>query len=403
MSEADDIRVDKRLTPVLSDENRLKLAIFATNMRGGVTLADVEGKVIVSWEESVRLAQLADRIGIDAVISVARWRGFGGSANLADRTFEPFTWTSALLALTRRIQVFATVQVPIMHPTLVAKMSATADHVSGGRFGLNVVAGWYPEEFAMFGLTQAEHETRYAVADEWTRLLKQLWTEKGEHDFIGTHYQSVGAFSEPKPLQDPYPVLMNAGTSPAGRTFAAQHSDLIFAPLQTMEMAKRQIADIKQHAEDLFGRDVRVFGRAHVVCREREQDARDYWRYVHRDNADVEAIKNYSELSQANSQSLQFDDEQRARLIETIAAGRGSLPLVGTPEQIVESMLELSDNGLDGLVLSWVNFDEGLEQMEDLILPLMVQANLRDATVGAAPSSGPATGLAHEQGQLSDA
>ena len=131
-SEAVDVRVDKWSTPVLNDENRLKLATFATNMRGSVTLANVEGKVLGTWEESLRLAQHADRIGFDAVIPVARWRGFGGDANLSNRSFEPFTWATALLARTQRIQAFATVHVPVFHPTLAAKMAATADHVSGG-------------------------------------------------------------------------------------------------------------------------------------------------------------------------------------------------------------------------------------------------------------------------------
>ncbi|SEQ33852.1 Luciferase-like monooxygenase [Arthrobacter sp. OV608] len=101
-SEAVDVRVDKWSTPLLNDENRLKMATFATNMRGSVTLANVEGKVQTSWEESLRLAQHADRIGLDAVIPVMRWRGFGGKWNLSDRTFDPFTWATAVLASTKR-------------------------------------------------------------------------------------------------------------------------------------------------------------------------------------------------------------------------------------------------------------------------------------------------------------
>jgi alkanesulfonate monooxygenase SsuD/methylene tetrahydromethanopterin reductase-like flavin-dependent oxidoreductase (luciferase family) len=376
-SEAVDVRVDKWSTPVLNDENRLKLATFATNMRGSVTLANVEGKVVGSWEESLRLAQHADRIGFDAVIPVARWRGFGGEADLSSRSFEPFTWATALLARTERIQVFATVHVPIFHPTLAAKMSATADHVSGGRFGVNVVAGWFPEEFAMFGITQKDHEGRYAYADEWTRLLKQLWTSDGPGDFLGEHLTAVDAFSDPHPLQEPYPVLMNAGTSGAGRDFAATHSDLIFASLQDLEIATRQIAEIKQLARETHGREVRVFGRAHVVCRSTEAEAREYFRWVHRDQADVAAIERLFETSSANSKSLEVGQEEHWQKIERLAAGRGALTLVGTPEQIVSTMVELSDAGLDGLALSWVNYDEGLQQMEDDILPLMVEAGLR--------------------------
>ena len=376
-SEAVDVRVDKWSTPVLNSENRLKLATFATNMRGSVTLANVEGKVLGSWEESLRLAQHADRIGFDAVIPVARWRGFGGEADLSNRSFEPFTWATAILARTERVQVFATVHVPVLHPMLAAKMSATADHVSGGRFGVNVVAGWFPEEFAMFGLTQKDHASRYAYADEWTRLLKQLWTGDGPRDFVGEHIQAFDAFSDPHPLQDPYPVLMNAGTSGAGRDFAATHSDLIFASLQDLETATRQIAEIKQLARESHGREVRVFGRAHVVCRPTEAEARQYFRWVHRDQADVAAIERLFDTSTANSKSLEVGEEEHWQKIERLAAGRGALTLVGTPEQIVATMVELSEAGLDGLALSWVNYDEGLQQMEEQILPLMVEAGLR--------------------------
>ena len=111
MSEA---RVDKLSTPVLSDENALKLGIFATNLRGGATLADVPGNLQGTWEETLGLARRADRMGLDAVIPIARWRGYGGAANLGDRSFETFTWAAGLLARTRRIQVFSTFHVPVL-------------------------------------------------------------------------------------------------------------------------------------------------------------------------------------------------------------------------------------------------------------------------------------------------
>src|SRR3954469_13541323 len=177
------LEMDKLATPVLSPENALKLGIFAINLRGGVTLADVEGKLEGTWDENLRLARRADRLGLDAVVPIARWRGDGGDANLGDRSFATVTWATGLLAATRRIQVFATMHVPLGHPVAVAKMGATVDHVSGGRFGLNVVAGWNTEELAMFGVTQKEHDERYRVADEWAQALKQLWTVEGERDF----------------------------------------------------------------------------------------------------------------------------------------------------------------------------------------------------------------------------
>ncbi|WP_152683860.1 LLM class flavin-dependent oxidoreductase [Pseudarthrobacter siccitolerans] len=378
-SEAVDVRVDKWSTPLLNDENRLKVATFATNMRGSVTLANVEGKVQTSWEESLRLAQHADRIGFDAVIPVMRWRGFGGQWNLSDRTFDPFTWATAVLASTKRVMSFATVQVPVIHPMMAAKMIVTADHVSGGRMGVNLTAGWFPEEFAMFGLKQRAHADRYAYADEWTTLLKMLWTRDDRFDFKGEYLQAIDAFSDPHPLQDPYPLVMNAGTSGPGRDFAGKHSDLIFASLQNMEIAQRQIAEIKQDALQKHGREVRVFGRVHIVCRPTEKEAQQYFRWVHRDNADVAAIETLLAGLNGNSASMDSIPEEHWQTIERVAAGRGALTLVGTPEQVVDGLLELSNAGLDGVAISWVNYDEGLQQMEDDILPLMVQAGLRSA------------------------
>ena len=149
-SEIIDTPVDKFGQPVLNDENRLKLALFGINLRGGVTLSDVDGKVEATWEENRRLAQHADRLGLDAIVPVARWRGYGGDSNLGERSFETFTWATGLLAATERIQVFATFHVPLAHPVLAAKMVSTADHISAGRFGLNIASSCVYQPATMF-------------------------------------------------------------------------------------------------------------------------------------------------------------------------------------------------------------------------------------------------------------
>jgi dimethylsulfone monooxygenase len=371
-----DAPVDKFRQPVLNDENQLKLALFGINLRGGVTLSDVEGKAEATWEENQRLAMHADRLGLDAIVPVARWRGYGGSSNLGERSFETFTWASGLLAATRRIQVFATFHVPLAHPVLAAKMVTTADHVSGGRFGLNIVAGWYAQELAMFGLAQREHDERYEVADEWAQVLKQLWTVDGEHDFHGRYFDVPAAFMEPKPLQKPYPVIMNAGTSPAGRNFAAKHSDLIFAGLTNAETAPQQIAEIKALAREQFGREIRVFGRGHIVCRDTEREAEEYYDYVHRQVADFDGAANVTGISKIHSQSTDWTADER-KLLEGMVAGFWGIPMVGSPDQVTQKLIDLHAAGADGIAISFVNYDEGLDQMERLLLPRLIEAGVR--------------------------
>jgi alkanesulfonate monooxygenase SsuD/methylene tetrahydromethanopterin reductase-like flavin-dependent oxidoreductase (luciferase family) len=376
MSNSIDTPVDKFQQPVLNDENKLKLALFAINLRGGATLSDVEGKIEATWDENRRLAQHADRLGLDAIVPIARWRGYGGDSNLGDRSFETFTWAAGLLACTERIQVFATFHVPLAHPVLAAKMSATVDHISGGRFGLNVVAGWYTAELSMFGLTQRDHDERYEVADEWTAALKQLWTVAGESDFKGEFYDIPAGVLEPKPLQKPYPTIMNAGTSPAGRNFAAKHSDVIFAGLTNFETAPKQIAEIKQLARDQHDREIRVFGRGHIVCRDTEKEAQDYYDYVHRQVADYAGAANVTGISKQHSQSTDWSIEER-KILEGMISGFWGIPVIGTPEQVVEQMIALHEAGADGIALSFVDYFEGLDRMEEQILPLLREAGVR--------------------------
>ena len=388
-----DRSIDKQSTPVLNDDNALKLGIFATNLRGGVTLADIEGNLTGTWEETLALARWADRLGLDAVVPIARWRGYGGAANLGDRSFETFTWATGLLAHTERIQVFSTFHVPLGHPVFAAKMGATADHISGGRWGLNIVAGWNAPELAMFGLTQRAHDERYEVADEWAEVLKQLWTIEGERDYHGRFFDVPQGFSEPKPLQHPYPVIMNAGTSGAGREFAARHSDLIFAGLTRLETAEEQVTAIKQLARDRSGREIRVFGRGHIVCRDTERAARADWDRIHREQADLAGAIETTNLNLANSQSTPLDSDTQRRL-EGMVAGFFALPLVGTPDQIVERILDLHRAGIDGMALSWPDYDEGMHQLEDALLPRLVEAGVRRAHPSTKEASWPAASTA---------
>jgi FMNH2-dependent dimethyl sulfone monooxygenase len=86
------------------------------------------------------------------------------------RTFETFAWAAGLAAMTKQIAVLSTVHVPVHHPVLTAKLASTIDHISRGRFGLNIVCGWYKPEMEMFGRDISAHDDRYSAADEWVTL-----------------------------------------------------------------------------------------------------------------------------------------------------------------------------------------------------------------------------------------
>ena len=359
---------------MLSSPNRFKLAVFGVNVSGGCSMTTNEAALTVDWAESVRIAQAAERAGIEAMVPVARWRGFGGATNFNHRNFETFTWAAGLAAVTSKIGIFATFHLPTAHPVRAAKEVATVDHISGGRFGLNIVAGWNEEEIAMFGAPQREHDERYAVADEWTRLVKRLWTEP-EFDHVGTYFTVPKAYSEPKPVQTPYPPIMSAGNSPAGQRFAAEHADFNFIVAPDLATAAELCAGIKKRARDEFGRDIKVFGQGYIVCRDTEEDAIAYREKYVTEQGDWQGVRNLLDTLIPNSQSAL--GEQWESMAANLIAGYGALPLVGTPDQVVAGMGAMADAGLDGITISWVDYEAGLAQFQDVLLPRLVDAGLR--------------------------
>src|SRR5690348_610862 len=173
------------MTNVLFNDNRLKLGVFGLNVSNGCAATTAEGHLQPTWQNNLDIAVMADRAGIEALVPVARWKGFGGPTDFNGTCFETFTWAAGLAALTDHAAVFSTAHVPTVHPIMAAKQCTTVDHISGGRFGLNVVCGWFAPELAMFGAPVMEHDTAYEYAAEWLDVVRALWTTEGEFDHEG--------------------------------------------------------------------------------------------------------------------------------------------------------------------------------------------------------------------------
>src|SRR5919108_3254521 len=199
--------------------NRLKIGLFGPNCSSGRAVTMVPERWSGSWADNLKLARMADDAGLDFLLPIARWKGYGGTTDYQGTTLETLTWASGLLASTRRITVFGTVHAPLFHPLIAAKEFVTADHIGEGRFALNLVVGWNEGEFEMFGVAQREHDTRYEFAQEWLDAVKRIWAEP-EFDFDGRFIKLKGVRAQPKPFGGTRPIIMNAGASPTGRAFA---------------------------------------------------------------------------------------------------------------------------------------------------------------------------------------
>ena len=136
--------------PALSTR-RLKLGTFQTNLDSGCVMSDLDGRLDITWPNTVALARLAEEMEFEALVPVARWQGWGGKTNPQGPGFEAYTWAAGIAASTRTPGVFSTSHITINHPIVAAKQSAVIDHISGGRFTLNIVTGWEQPEIEMFG------------------------------------------------------------------------------------------------------------------------------------------------------------------------------------------------------------------------------------------------------------
>ena len=225
---------------MVGGDNTFKVAIFGANVstgQGGLNFAENTIK-LGNWGEVQDLAQKADRYGVDGFIPIARWQGLAGPDRPWGRQFETFTWAAGLAAVTQNIQIIATCNVQFIHPVMGAKM------VSHHRPHQRRPHG--PERHS--GLLQARVPTSSAWNSPSTTSATSSPTSglrspsacgptrsDYEFDFDGKFFNLKGAQAYPKPVQSPRPMVMSAGSSPAGQEFAFKHANVLFAAIASVE------------------------------------------------------------------------------------------------------------------------------------------------------------------------
>src|SRR5262249_25929338 len=122
--------------------NALKIGLFGANCSSGRSATRVPERWSASWPDCLRLVRMAEAAGIDFMLPIARWKGYGGTTDFHGTSLETMTWAAGLLAATERITVFGTVHAPLFNPLIAAKEFVTADHIGEGPVGLKLRGGW---------------------------------------------------------------------------------------------------------------------------------------------------------------------------------------------------------------------------------------------------------------------
>ncbi len=359
--------------------NRLKLGLFGANCSSGRAVTLVPERWSGNWPDCLRLAQMADEAGIEFMLPIGRWKGYGGDTDYQGATLETVTWACGLLAKTRHLTVFGTVHAPLTAPLIAAKQFVTADHIGEGRFGLNVVCGWNEGEFEMFGADLRDHAARYAYAQEWLDVIKLAWSPREDFDFDGQFFKLNGVRAKPKPYGGTRPLIMNAGASPAGQEFAIRNCDALFSTVSrgiSFDETAKHVQTVRALAQQ-GGREIDVYTVGVVTCRPTAREAEDYYRHAIVDNADWRAVDNILAMKNVTPETHGTEEFQRIRNHQ--ANGMGGLPLVGDPDTVAREMARLTAAGLTGIAVSFVNYLDELPYFCAEVLPRLARLGLRAA------------------------
>ncbi|MCX6513893.1 MAG: LLM class flavin-dependent oxidoreductase [Actinobacteria bacterium] len=366
------------LTPLeRAAKNKMMLGLFIPLQQGAWTPSKASRGTDWSFEYNAECAVRADELGFDLVFGLAQWLGkggLGGEIRFRENTQDPLLVTAGLAALTKNIMLISTVHVLYgWHPLLLAKYAATLDHMTEGRWGINMVTGIKKEDFAMFGLEHVEHDLRYEMADEFVDVMKMLWTTDENVNFHGRFYNMEKGFVSPKPIHG-RPIIVNATSSGAGQRFAEKHSDIMFITRPASKDVFAAIGErnelIKREARQA-GREMKTIINPHVICADTEKEARARRQHFI-DTADEVALENFFKLI-TGGDTVSW----KGAVKDDLAVG-GNMQVVGTPEQVVEQFLKLSEAGCDGIQVNFFDYLPDLEYFGEKVLPLMKEAGLRN-------------------------
>jgi alkanesulfonate monooxygenase len=225
-------------------------------------LHDPDEPFDASWARNKNLVLEAEALGYNSALIAQH------TANPYDDEWDQLeTWSAAaaLAALTSRIEIIAAIKPPLYHPVILAKMAQQIEHISQGRFAINLVNAWNRAEYDKAGITFAEHDERYAYGKEWIEIVEALL--RGERVSFNGRYFDISEF-QLRPA-DPYrarPLIYVGGESVPAQELVAAHGDVWFINGQPLENVAALIEN--ERTRPRAGVSLRFGLSAFVIARE---------------------------------------------------------------------------------------------------------------------------------------
>jgi F420-dependent oxidoreductase-like protein len=308
----------------------------------------IEGQEGVTWEDWVRLARLTEEHGLEGL-----FRSDHYTAIIRPDADAHDAWATlaALAAVTERIRLGTMVSpATFRHPSVLARMAVTVDHVSGGRVEVGMGSGWYEREHVAHGFPFLDARRRFELLAEQVEVIVRSWTEE-RFDHEGPAYVLRDQRALPRPLQQPHPPLILGGSvKPRFAALAARCAtevNTLGAPIEELRERKAALDRACKEA----GRDPSSLGYSVMTAC-----------FLGRDRA--EAVERVARFV-----ALRGDGADPAALL----AERSDRWLAGPLDEVAERIGALEEAGVTRVFLQHLNHDDDdmVALVGDRLLPLL--------------------------------
>ena len=362
---------DERVSTGTGDD--VKFAYWVPNVSGGLVVSKIEQRTHWGYEYNKKLAVLAESSGFEYALSQVRYMASYG----AEYQHESTSFSLALLLATERLKVIAAIHPGLWQPAVLAKLAATADHLSNGRIAVNVVSGWFKGEFTALGEPWLEHDERYRRSEEFIKTLRGAWTEE-RFNLRGDFYRITDFNLKPKPVQTPHPEIFQGGNSHAARRMAGRVSDWYFMNGNSIEGVRAQINEVRAIAAEYprpagQRHPIRFALNAFIIARDTEAEAQEVLRDIIK-QADAEAVHGFGEaVKQAGKAAPEREGMWAQSNFDDLVQYNDGFKtgLVGTPEQIARRIVAYKAEGVNLILGGFLHYLEEVEYFGKRVLPLV--------------------------------
>lgn len=343
---------------------------------GGMVISNLEQRTDWTLKWNSQMARVAEQVGYEYGLAPARFIASHGW----EYQQEPTVCASVIATQTERLKIITAVHTGLWHPAMVAKQVATIDVYSGGRAAINILSGWFKDEYLAFGAPWLEHDERYRQSEEFIQVLRGLWTQE-RFTLKGDFFRINDAWLVPRPIAKPHPEIFQGGNSKAARRMAGRYSDWYFMNGNSVENVKAQIDEVSAIARQ-HGRKVKFGLNGFVIQRDTEAEALAQLEKIV-SSADPEVVRAFGEqVKQAGASTADkigmWADSDYANLVQPNDGFKTRL--IGPPELIADRIRQYHEVGVDLILTAFLHYEDELPKFGSTVIPLVQRMSARKRT-----------------------